>query len=92
MYDSCSLELVVNSLSTRIVFILKETLSLQIGLSFWVLLFRIRKLHDLEESRYVNFKRLFSKDMSLEHDKDITHIILTSFVCTLPSRWIKIRF
>ena len=29
--------------------------------------------------------------MSLEHDKDISYIILTSFVCTLPSLCITVR-
>ena len=41
------------------------------------------QLHRLDDERYVSFYRLFSKNMSLKHDDDISHIILTSFVCTI---------
>ena len=46
-------------------------------------MYSIMQLHRLNDERYVSFYRLFSKNMSLKHDDDISHIILTSFVCTI---------
>ena len=44
----------------------------------------IAAIHRVDEKRYFNFHKIFSTDYSLEHDADISHIFLSSFVGTHP--------
>ena len=44
------------------------------------LTFSIAAIHRVDERRYFNFHKIFSTSYSLEHDKDISHIFLSSFV------------
>ena len=46
------------------------------------LTFSIAAIHRVDEKRYFNFHKIFSTSYSLEHDKDISHIFLSSFVGT----------
>ena len=46
------------------------------------LTFSIAAIHRVDERRYFNFHKIFSTSYSLEHDKDISHIFLSSFVGT----------
>lgn len=43
---------------------------------------RLSGIHPSHTTRYVDFYRLFSTTYSKEPDKDITHILLTSYVRT----------